>query len=156
MADHPRHLPQLRAEGAVYFITWRLNDRNDSLSPGERTLVAENLEHFNEDRYRLAAYVVMDDHVHVVVAPLPSNLLGKILQGWKSYTAHAINKLRGTTGTRWMKDSHTRALRNMREIRGAMQYILDNPTKRWPEVVEYPGSGYSTCCKTATCRRRHW
>jgi REP element-mobilizing transposase RayT len=138
MTDHPRHLPQLRAEGAVYFVTWRLNDRKDTLSPAERTLIAENLEHFNGERYRLAAYVVMDDHVHVVVFPLPPFVLGKILQGWKSFTAHALNKLRGVSGTRWMKDSHTRALRNEREIRRAMQYILDNPQKRWPNVESYP------------------
>jgi hypothetical protein len=80
----------------------------------------------------------MDDHVHVVVFPLPPNLLGKILQGWKSYSAHRINKLRGVSGTRWMKDNHTRVMRNHKEIRGAVQYILDNPKKRWVGIESYP------------------
>lgn len=101
-------------------------------------MICDNLEHFNGDRYRLAAYVVMDDHVHVVVFPLPPATLGKILHSWKSFTAHALNRMRGTSGTRWMKDSYTRALRSEREIRAAMQYILDNPGKRWPGNEGYP------------------
>jgi len=138
MSDTPRNLPQLRAEEVTYFVTWRLNDREDSLSAAERSLVADNLEHFNGERSRLAAYVVMDDHVHVVVFPLPPYTLGQILQGWKSYTAHGINRLRGASGTRWMKASYTRSLRNERELRATMQYILDNPQKRWPQVESYP------------------
>lgn len=122
----------------MYFVTWRLNDRSDTLSPAERTLVAETIEQFNGQRYRLAGYVVMDDHVHVLVFPLPSYELGQILHSWKSYTANAINKLRGVSGTRWMKDSHTELMRSDKTTRIKLQYIFDNPAKRWPGTVRYP------------------
>jgi hypothetical protein len=138
MVGHPRHLPQLRLPESVYCITYRLDARNDSLSPDERTLVAANLEHFNEQRYRLAGYVVMDDHVHVMVMPLDGHELGAILHSWKSYTAKEINKLRASSGTRWMKDSRTEIMRSELETRTKLQYILDNPQRRWPDAADYP------------------
>ena len=138
MGDHPGHLPQLRLPESVYFITYRLNARGDMLSSAERDIVALNLEHFNEQRYRLAGYVVMDDHVHLMVLPFDGHELGKILHSWKSYTAKAINKLRGSSGTRWMKDSRTEIMRSEREIRTKLEYILDNPRRRWPGIVDYP------------------
>jgi len=132
-----KHVPQLRAEDAVYFVTWRLQDRSDSLTPQERTLVAETIELWHQERYRVAGYVVMDDHVHVLVYPLPGSSLASILHSWKSFTAKAINKLRGTTGTRWQKSNFTQIIRNERELRGKLQYILDNPRRRWPGTVDY-------------------
>ena len=40
-------------------------------------LVAEQLHHFDGDRYRLDAYCVMANHVHVVLLPLPTTEAGK-------------------------------------------------------------------------------
>jgi REP element-mobilizing transposase RayT len=121
----------------VYFITYRLDDPADRLSPPERDIIVANLEHFNEHRYRLAGYVVMDDHVHVLVWPFGDYELAAILHSWKSFTAKAINKLRGVTGKRWMDDSHTRIIRNEHEILAKMQYILNNPRDRWPDCYDY-------------------
>jgi len=138
LMDKPRNLPQWRFPGSTYFCTWRLHNKGDRLTPAERAIVATNLEHFHGDRYLLAGYVVMDDHVHVVVFPLGEQDLGKILHSWKSYTASAINKLRGSTGTRWQKDTHTEIMRNHAAIISRLQYIQDNPQRRWPEITDYP------------------
>lgn len=138
MKEHPGHLPQLRLPESTYFVTWRLDDRSDRLSAEERTIVADALKHFHQIRYRLAAYVVMDDHVHVLLRPLEPYDLGQILHSIKSFTAKEINKLRGTTGTRWMKDSRTDIVRNERELHARANYILRNPVARWPDVADYP------------------
>jgi REP element-mobilizing transposase RayT len=137
MGDHPHHLPQLRLPESVYFITYRLDARGDKLSPAERDIVAANLEHFNKQRYRLAGYVVMDDHVHVMLQPFSGHELGKILHSWKSYTAKAINRLRNISGKRWMKDNRTEIMRDEREIRAKLDYILANPQRRWPGITDY-------------------
>jgi len=136
--DKPRNLPQWRYPDSTYFCTWRLHRRGDILAETERTIVATNLEHFSEDRYRLAGYVVMDDHVHVVVFPLANNDLGRILHSWKSYTANEVNKRREVTGALWQKDTYTEILRNHAAIRSRLQYIFDNPSRRWPGIVSYP------------------
>ncbi len=118
-------------------MTWCLADRSDTLSTAERTLVTETLTLWHQDRYRLACYVVMDDHVHVMVMPLPPEELGKILHSWKSYTSKAINRLRGVRGIRWQKSNYTEIMRNEREIRDKAAYILSNPKRRWPDLHSY-------------------
>jgi hypothetical protein len=135
--DYPGHLTQLRIPDSVYFVTYRLDDPADRLSSAERDIVVANLEHFNEKRYRLGGYVVLDDHVHVLVWPFGEYELAAILHSWKSFTAKAINRLRGCTGTRWMADNHTRIMRDEREIRAKMQYMLNNPRERWPDCTDY-------------------
>lgn len=100
-------------------------------------MVASAIEFWHQDRYRLASYVVMDDHVHVMVLPLPPHELGQILHSWKSYTAKEINKQRNRKGSLWMKDSHTEIMRNAREIHTKAGYIMDNPFRRWPDLRTY-------------------
>jgi REP element-mobilizing transposase RayT len=138
MKSHPGHLPQWRVPGAVYFITWRLHRWEDKLSEAERTIVLDTILFFNHQRYELGGLVVMDDHVHVIVQPIGEWTLTQILHSWKSFTAKEINKLRGQTGTRWMKDSRTEVIRNDHELRAKMEYIYGNPARRWPCMKDSP------------------
>jgi REP element-mobilizing transposase RayT len=126
-----RQLPQLRSEGGKYFITWRLNDQHDQLSEPERSMVAEELRRFHSQSYRLSIYVVMDDHVHVLVQTLAGCDLGRTMQRWKGATARAINLLRQTSGMRWQKACHTELLRNEAAVFARRQYIYENPQRRW-------------------------
>jgi REP element-mobilizing transposase RayT len=142
MADIKGHLPQIRVDGAAYFVTWRLEHRDDELTPEERTIVANALKFFDGKRYLLAVYVVMDDHVHVVVLPLPGHELDEILHSWKSFTANEINKLRKQTGALWQKSNHTRFLVSKHEVENRMQYVLDNPKRRCPGIKDYPWVEY--------------
>src|SRR5690554_5114345 len=61
-------------------------------------LVEDTLLHFDGERYRLVCWVVMPNHVHVVIEMLPGWPLSSIIHSWKSYTAKAANKLLGRTG----------------------------------------------------------
>ena len=124
-------LPQWRSANAVYFVTWCLQDRNHKLSPAERTLIANAIKHFRDQRYRLAIFIVMDDHVHLVIQTMPGFDLSDILHSWKSYTSSEINKLRGVKGQLWQKDSYTEILRNWEAIRTRMEYVYQNPFRRW-------------------------
>jgi hypothetical protein len=68
--DFYRHrLPDFQAQGALYFVTWRLKPWLPDLSDEERGFVASSLCHFDSQRYALHAYVVMNDHAHVIVEP---------------------------------------------------------------------------------------
>ena len=57
--------------------------------PSIAAIVAATLNHFAAARYKLAAWVVMPNHVHAVVQPLHSHTLEKILHSWKSYSAES-------------------------------------------------------------------
>ena len=64
---YKRRLPHWRLSGAVYFITWRLCPTQPELMHDERSVVASALKHFDGSRYELFAYVVMHNHVHVLI-----------------------------------------------------------------------------------------
>ena len=53
--------------------------------------VEDALFHFDGERYRLLAWVIMPNHVHVLIEPLPGFSVARILQSWKSWTARRIN-----------------------------------------------------------------
>jgi REP element-mobilizing transposase RayT len=61
-----------------------------------------------------------------------------IVRTFKSAVAKRINTLRGTPGGPvWQRGYYERVLRNERELRGAREYILDNPRK-WAEDKNNP------------------
>jgi len=94
-----------------------------------RNTVSGALRHFHGERYVLDHFVVMPNHVHVLVKPLPGHDLGGILHSWKSFTSHAINKSLGRNGTLWMEESYDRIVRDWDALKGLRKYIVANPAK---------------------------
>jgi len=66
-------------------------------------LVQDALLHFDGERYRLLAWVVMPNHVHVLIEPASGCRVAKIVQSWKSFTGRRIGewvrKREGDPGT---------------------------------------------------------
>ena len=133
-----RHLPHWHLDGATYFVTWCLHHEQPCLGPHERTLVCDALRHFDGTRYDLHASVVMDDHVHVVARPLYRRPLSGILQNWKSYTAHRLTADFERRAPVWQDESYDRVVRDERELGKVLEYVRDNPRRRWPGVDRYP------------------
>jgi len=124
-------------EGATYFVTWRLRDGQAELTPQERTATADALRDRDGSLYQLAGYVVMNDHVHVVVAPIAGRRLEAIVQAWKSYTAHRFRIEGSRTGAVWQDEYFDRVLRSEMDLTEKLEYILGNPFTRWPELDSY-------------------
>jgi hypothetical protein len=73
--------------------------------PEVADLVGGAMRYFDGERYVLREWVVMPNHVHVVVWPMPNPLLSDILKSWKRFTSREANKLLGRTGeTFWQRD----------------------------------------------------
>ena len=62
-------------------------------------VVADALRHFDGERYELASFVVMPNHVHVLFRPLGSHEIPKIVKSWKWFTARQINRRTGNSGS---------------------------------------------------------
>ncbi|MEA3209844.1 MAG: putative methylase [Chthoniobacter sp.] len=94
-------------------------------------LVAGALRHFDGDRYRLSAWVVMPNHVHVVVTPLPGITLSSILHSWKAFTAKEANKLlpEKVEGEFWQRESYDHWCRDAEEVARCVRYVEGNPVK---------------------------
>jgi REP element-mobilizing transposase RayT len=134
---YTKQLPHWRQVGRTYFVTWRVHKAQPEMIPEERDLVAQSLMHFHQQRYALWVYVVMNDHVHVLVQPTPPHELQSVVQGWKSFTAHAMKRQHGRLGTIWQDEYFDRIVRDETEYLEKMKYILGNPRKRWPEIESY-------------------
>lgn len=136
-----RRLPHWRMPGAVYFVTWRLAKQQPPLRPEERTIVVDVIKHFENHRYELPSYVVMDDHVHVLVSILEDLELHQIVHSWKSFSAKRLAKDSDRMTPVWQREYFDRMMRNEEELIQKAEYILGNPLKRWPSVAKYSWVG---------------
>jgi REP element-mobilizing transposase RayT len=98
-------------------------------NPALAQIVAEYLRHFDGQRYDLLAWVVMPNHVHVLVKSLEGFAIDKVLHTWKSFTAHEINKLLGRSGQLWQTESYDHIVRDPQSVWSIANYIVTNPAK---------------------------
>ena len=132
-----RTRPRLREPDATYFVTWRIASGQWSLEPAARDVIAEAIRHFEGERYRLHAWVVMDDHVHVVVTPIVPADIDAITHSWRSFSAHMLCATHGRSPPVWQRGSHDRIVRVDGHLEAKVAYVRGNPAKRWPDVSAY-------------------
>ena len=78
--------------------------------------------------YELGAYVVMANHVHLLIRPLIAP--DRIMQSLKGVTAREANRLLGRTGEPfWQKESYDHVVRDEGEMGKIRKYIENNPVK---------------------------
>jgi hypothetical protein len=126
-----------RRGGACVFVTWRLDPGQRPLTPVERGLVCDVLRRGHGDRYVLRAFVVMDDHVHVLVQPA-RDTIARVVHSWKAFAAHQLERAYRRSGRVWGQDSTLLPVETQQELRQRLECIAGNPWKRWPFVKAYP------------------
>lgn len=89
-------------------------------------IVESALRFFDAQRYRLGAYVVMPNHVHVLVCPQAGHALSRILHSWKSFSANEVNKALSRTGRLWQDESFDHIVRDDEAFRRFECYIQEN------------------------------
>jgi REP element-mobilizing transposase RayT len=117
--------------------------------PAIADLVAGALKFFERQRYELRAWVVMPNHVHVVVWPISPHTLSDILHSWKSYTATQANKLLKRVGKPfWQDESYDHLVRDDTDMARCCHYTIMNPVNarlcaqpedwKWSSVYRQP------------------
>jgi REP element-mobilizing transposase RayT len=101
-------------------------------------LVEDALLFFDSVRYRLLAWCVMPNHVHVLCEMQEQYPLSHVVHSWKSFTAQRANPLLGRSGTFWAREYYDRFVRDDAHLRRAMAYIEGNPARAG--LVETPES----------------
>ena len=96
--------------------------------PAVASRIEETLFSNNGMEYQLQSWVVMPNHVHLVVDVwnLP---LAKMIQTWKGASARAANELLGRTGRFWQANYFDILIRDDDHLKKAISYIEANPTK---------------------------
>jgi len=92
------------------------------------TLVEEKLRQFDGDQYRLQAWVLMPNHVHLVV-DVRDTPLSQLVKHWKSGAARKANLVLGRRGAFWQEDYFDTRIRDGPHLAQAIRYVEQNPTK---------------------------
>ena len=177
------YLPQLKAEGGIYFVTFRLADSlpQSALDELERSapetrskqietyldaglgecglrkpdiarMVVQALKQFEGERYVLHDWVVMPNHVHLVIEPRGTHALSDILHNLKSYSATEANRCLGRHGAFWQHESYDRLIRGQAEFDRCVQYVRQNPVRaslaETPEQYAYGCAGFDAGATT--------
>jgi REP element-mobilizing transposase RayT len=110
--------------------------------------VGNALKHFDGTRYRLLSWVIMPNHVHVLIEQMGGHPLGDVIHSWKSFTATTANKLLARKGAFWAPDYFDRYIRDQAHFDAAVHYIHENPVKaglvpragewRWSSACDRP------------------
>lgn len=78
--------------------------------------------------YQLHAFVVMPNHVHLLVTPLIP--VSKIMHSLKRFTAREANRILHLTGKAfWQDESYDHLVRDSTEFQRICRYIECNPVK---------------------------
>ena len=100
--------------------------------------VANALKKFDGVKYRLFAWSIMLNHVHVLFQTVGKASLANILHSWKSYSAKTANRILGRRGEFWQREYHDHLIRDVDEFDRAVRYVIENPEKAglrdWPWV----------------------
>ena len=97
--------------------------------PGLAQMVQETLLKDDGRMYHLSAWVVMPNHVHMLVTRFDNHRLSDIMQVFKSITSHKANKSLRRNGHFWMLEHFDRYLRTAEHHRNTIRYIENNPVK---------------------------
>ncbi|MDB6071357.1 MAG: hypothetical protein JWL81_2528 [Verrucomicrobiales bacterium] len=99
------------------------------MEPALAGMVAEALHHFDGDRYQLGDYVIMPNHVHLLVGGLWADGMTRQVESWKKWTALRINKHLGRVGKFWQAESFDHLVRSPESFVKYQKYIRNNPIK---------------------------
>jgi REP element-mobilizing transposase RayT len=131
-----RNLPHWQSPGSIYFLTWRCRlDR--TLDPPDRTLTLESIRYWDGQRWAVFSAVVMPDHCHALVKPLPVTpntatgvfSLADVLESVKGFSARAINKRQERAGPVWQDERYDRIVRDDEEFESFWEYVRANAVK---------------------------
>jgi REP element-mobilizing transposase RayT len=96
-----------------------------------RSVVENALRHFDGQRYALDEFVIMPNHVHLLVQPMAGFSLSSILHSWKSFSSNVVNKQLGRSGTFWLDENFDHAVRSLSQLNHFRRYIAENPTQAY-------------------------
>jgi REP element-mobilizing transposase RayT len=100
-------------------------------------ILANAFQYFDGVRYELGDLIVMPNHVHLLVTPLPEHYLPNILHSWKSFTSNAINKQQNRKGPLWQDESFDHLVRSLEQLEHYQRYIAENPKRARLSKNEY-------------------
>jgi REP-associated tyrosine transposase len=128
----PRGLHRFQQSRQTHFVTFSCYRRQPKFSsPANCDLFVTCLEkmrqHFEMCVY---GYVVMPEHVHLLLSEPDSAALADAIHFLKLSFAKNVHRINEAPGTFWQKRYYDRNVRNEREFKVKLRYLHRNPVKR--------------------------
>lgn len=129
-----------------YFITTVVKDRDKILLDKRISLIIlEDLKFYRtEYKFRLHGYVIMPDHLHLLMSLSEDGNVSQIMHDFKSHTAQETNKILKRSGAFWQEGFYDHIIRDERDFRKRIDYIHKNPltSKLVNDPAEYQFSSF--------------
>ena len=93
------------------------------------TIVVNAFKFYDQQKYDLHSWVIMPNHVHLLLSPFEHQHLPDILHTIKSFSAQESNKFLNRKGQFWQHESFDRYIRDSRHFSAVVRYIENNPVK---------------------------
>jgi putative transposase len=117
------------APGCTYFVTTKTwENRAIFQVPETAKILIETLKRYREKgAYLLHEFVVMPNHLHVLLTPCRETSLEKAMGMIKGGSSHEIHRLRGHNMEIWQPGFHEETVRDARDYLRKVEYIHMNP-----------------------------
>lgn len=124
-------LPRLTVTGYPHHVILRGNDRQDifrNTADYQRMLDLFE-QHSREQGVDIHAYVLMTNHLHLLLTPQKDQALPKMMQAVGRSYVQIFNKMHGRTGTLWEGRYRSTVIQTERYLLACMAYIDLNPVR---------------------------
>jgi putative transposase len=117
--------------GGSYFITTKCAENRSIFQVPENAQILINIlfKYRDQHAYQLHEFVVMPNHLHLLLTPGESISLEKCIQFIKGASSHEIHKRRNHKLEIWQKSFHDWTIRNEPDWHEKAQYIRMNPVR---------------------------
>ena len=140
-------LPRLTVTGYPQHVILRGNNRQDIFrNTADYQRMLDLIEqHSRELGVEIHAYVLMTNHLHLLLTPQKDQALPKMMQAVGRSYVQTFNKVHGRTGTLWEGRYRSTLIQTERYLLACMAYIDLNPVRAHmvAEPDDYIWSSYS-------------
>jgi len=119
------------APGTSYFVTTRCWEGRTIFQVTENAeiLVRALFRYCDQSHYSLHEFVVMPNHLHLLLTPSTVTSLEKAVQLIKGGSSHEIHKERENSVKIWQEGFHDWTIRDARDWQTKVDYIRLNPVR---------------------------
>ena len=139
-------LPRLTVTGYPHHVILRGNNRQDIFrSAADYQLMLDLLfEHSRAQQVELHAYVLMTNHLHLLLTPKQEQGLPKMMQAVGRTYVRRFNQTYARTGTLWEGRYRSTLIQTERYLMACMVYIDLNPVRAGMvgQAADYPWSSH--------------
>jgi putative transposase len=124
--------------GSSYFVTTKCAQNHSVFQvPGNAQILIDILFKYRDRHiYQLHEFVVMPDHLHILLTPSHTTSLEKCIQFIKGASSHEIHKQRSQRLEIWQKSFHDWTVRDQDDWCEKALYIRMNPVRA--KLVDRP------------------